>query len=85
MESTDTIFSNIDIDTPITSIIEDEFGRKRIVQNLSSIIKVKSKTNHPCYTIGIYGKWGEGKTSFLNMLEKEFESEKNIIVCRFNP
>lgn len=85
MESTDTIFSNIDIDTPITSIIEDEFGRKRIVQNLSSIIKIKSKTNHPCYTIGIYGKWGEGKTSFLNMLEKEFESEKNIIVCRFNP
>ena len=85
MKNLDALLSNVNIDTPILSMNEDEFGREKIVQNLSSIIRIKNRTVHPCYTIGIYGKWGEGKTSFLNMLERELAKEKNTVIIKFNP
>lgn len=72
-------------DSPINNLSEDLLGRERIVKSISETIKYKSETVHPCYTIGIYGKWGEGKTSVLNMVKGELEKEENINVVEFNP
>lgn len=72
----------------INSISEDTFGRSTLVDSLSSIIVDKSRQSHPCYTIGIYGTWGEGKTSVLNMLQEQILEkckEHNVHICRFNP
>src|SRR5690554_7527449 len=76
---------NIIPDTPKKSIKEDLFGRERIVNSIVETIKSRSTSEHDCYTIGIYGKWGEGKTSLLNMVCEKISDEDNIDVIRFNP
>ncbi|MFA7081163.1 MAG: P-loop NTPase fold protein [Bacteroidales bacterium] len=72
---------------PITKIEEDVFGRGEIVKNLTDYIHYRKDLYNPkCFTIGLYGKWGEGKTSILNMVESELLSKKdNIVLVRYNP
>src|SRR5262249_10955374 len=35
--------------------------------------------------IGIYGPWGDGKTSVLNLITRELQMEANVVAIRFNP
>ncbi|GGP06656.1 hypothetical protein GCM10010992_27440 [Cloacibacterium rupense] len=35
--------------------------------------------------IGLYGVWGEGKTSVLNMIQNDLEEKDDIFVVKFNP
>lgn len=37
----------------------------------------------PC-SIGIYGDWGSGKSSLMNMVEKNYEDDKDVLLIRFN-
>jgi len=77
-------------DRPIENFEEDILGRKSFAQQLGkSILAFDSKDN---FTIGLYGKWGSGKTSIINMTIKEIEnqaksvpSEKIPIIVRFEP
>lgn len=75
------------LDTPITSITDDRLGRKPMVKNIAAAILNRSKDTHSCYTIGIYGKWGEGKTSVLEMVCEQIEvnDNNNLEVIKFNP
>jgi len=40
---------------------------------------------HTGLVYGIDGPWGVGKTSFINLAEKQWESDNSVIVCRFEP
>ena len=43
---------------------------------------------HPCVVYGIYGKWGEGKTSILNFIEEQLcksGKDDDIAIAHFNP
>lgn len=41
---------------------------------------------HPGLVFGVDGPWGVGKTSFINLAERYWESEEDrAIVCRFEP
>lgn len=35
--------------------------------------------------VGIYGAWGDGKTSVLRMVENAFDGDENVVAIRFNP
>ena len=35
--------------------------------------------------IGIYGAWGDGKTSVLRLMEESFAACEDIVVINFNP
>lgn len=75
-------------ENPKKSIEEDSFGRKEIVKDLTNYISYRSNLDNPkCFTIGLYGKWGEGKTSILNMVESELlkKDKDNIVLVRYNP
>jgi hypothetical protein len=72
-------------DSPIQMGSEDQYGRIKLVNMLAHIINEKSKTHHRCFTIGIYGSWGEGKTSVLNLLKEKFNGIENVCQCSFNP
>ncbi len=74
-------------DTAISKVADDLFGRQSLVEMITQAIIQKSKTEHRCYTIGIYGKWGEGKTSVLNMVEAKLldNQHDDIIISKFNP
>lgn len=72
-------------DNPIQKGSEDQYGRINLVNKLAHIINEKSKAHHRCFTIGIYGAWGEGKTSVLNLLKEKFNGIENVYQCSFNP
>ena len=74
-------------ESPILTIEEDLLGRIPLVEMIANAILAKTQNNHDCYTIGIYGKWGEGKTSVLNMLKNYLLAHEgdNILISTFNP
>lgn len=75
-------------DAPIKRVKEDLLGRGHIVGKIVETIIARSKVNgNNCYALGIYGKWGEGKTSLLNMVCEQLREseEKNINIIHFNP
>ncbi|WP_181369503.1 KAP family P-loop NTPase fold protein [Flavobacterium album] len=75
---------------PINSEDEDVFNFSPYVKKIDKILQANSINSDPL-TIGIYGKWGEGKTSFLNLLAthlSEFKDDgtsKRILKYHFNP
>lgn len=76
--------------SPINNFNDDLFNFKHYADKVKRIIQLNSSNNEPL-TIGIYGKWGEGKTSFLNLLRDKIEhfdkdeNEKEYLAFDFNP
>ncbi|MEX6627172.1 KAP family P-loop NTPase fold protein [Tenacibaculum salmonis] len=68
----------------------DLFNFEHYAKKVQKIIQNNSNNSEPL-TIGIYGKWGEGKTSFLNLIDKGIDSgekekgQKGILKYHFNP
>lgn len=70
-------------DAPIGDPGEDRFQRAPFAQRIAdSIIDSKSRNT---MVIGIYGAWGEGKTSVLEMIEKQLAEKEEIVSLTFNP
>ena len=79
---------NIFQDTPLNDIHDDLFGRETLVELIVDSINDTVSSDHPCIVYGIYGKWGEGKTSLLNFVKNRLLSQgkqDNIILVEFNP
>lgn len=76
-------------DKPIKQFDEDVLGRASFAKNLATALtNLKGET----YTIGLYGKWGSGKTSIINMMLKELENQEEnknddekFIIIKFEP
>ena len=77
-------------DKPIEQFDEDLLGRATFAKQLAdSILSIDLSDS---FAIGIYGKWGTGKTSVLNLVQKEIEAKvareegnAKAIVMRFEP
>ena len=75
-------------DTPLNNIREDKFKREPIVELIVSSINQVVSTDHPCMVYGIYGKWGEGKTSLMNFVKERLLSQgkkDGMILVEYNP
>lgn len=77
-------------DKPIENIGADLLNRASFSEQLANAIL--SYTNTDNFTISICGKWGSGKTSILNMIEKhidkttsEYDENWKPIIIHFNP
>lgn len=80
-------------DDAINSFDDDLLNRESFVENLSS--SLLSWNDKKSLVIGLFGKWGSGKTSIINLLEKQLSSakeeksskdkKKSPIVINFNP
>lgn len=73
------IFSS---DKPVTSQGNDAFQRYFFSKRIAETIL--NRQNPDGLVIGLYGSWGEGKSSVLNFLETELKDEA-VLVIRFNP
>lgn len=77
-------------DQPIISKHEDLLNRTEFTKSLAqALLNYKLSDS---FTIGLYGKWGSGKTSVLNMvcenlneLSQEISEDERPIVMKFNP
>lgn len=71
-------------DLPITKSSEDKLNRGSFAENLAHVLLHSSFP--ASFTVGLYGSWGSGKTSLLNMVIEQVENESSdVIVLRFNP
>lgn len=51
---------------------------------VSSVVSIISNKNLlPC-TIGLYGDWGSGKSSLMQMIEAHFEENESVLTIKFN-
>lgn len=75
------ILKEINTDNPVSLLSEDKFQRYEYAKRVATII---STTKHDkSLVVGVFGKWGEGKTSILNFIKSELQT--NCIILEFNP
>lgn len=71
------------LDVPINQASQDLLGRNELAKEIADKIK-KVKTNDGSFSLGIESPWGNGKTSFINLLDENIKSSDTVIF-RFNP
>ncbi len=70
-------------DAPIRTPDQDLFRRWPFAQRVAQTIA--NRIDPSSIVIGIYGAWGEGKTSVLNFIETELRQSPRVVCFRFNP
>ena len=78
-----TMNDNYYSDKPISIKDEDKFQRYEFSKRIAQTIIDRKEED--CIVIGVYGAWGEGKTSVINFIEKELKASENTISIKFNP
>ena len=69
----------------------DQIGYDEYSEGLVEMIRsVGAKGEKGSFTIGVFGQWGQGKTSMLRQIEKKLneidtKDEKEILTVWFNP
>ncbi len=78
-------YRSLDADRAIQSSDDDRFGFEEIAKRLSQ--SVVSAAAQPGMVIAVEGKWGSGKSSLVNLLEQEIESDdnNNTSIVLFSP
>ena len=70
-------------DHPIGTKAEDRFNRWPFAQRIADTIARRDDPSG--LVLGIYGVWGDGKTSVLHLMEEAFQTYTDVIVVKFNP
>ncbi|MDR2038583.1 MAG: KAP family NTPase [Bacteroidales bacterium] len=70
-------------DRPAVKESEDKFQRYNFACRIAETI-TQTKSNDGI-VLGIYGSWGEGKTSIINFIDSELSKNNEIIRIKFNP
>lgn len=71
------------IDAPITSSEDDDLGRAPVAHDFAESIRELDASQG--LVVGILGPWGHGKSSFINLMREQFETEPALTVIDFNP
>ena len=70
-------------DGAISNIEEDIFDFKDDVRDI--VEEIKKLDSSKTWSIGINAPWGTGKTSFINLVEKEIKKDADYEIIKFNP
>jgi len=70
-------------DEPIKGSDQDILERGQPIDNVYN--EIKQFPIEDSFVYGLYGSWGTGKTSFINLLIEKLESNDRFIVINFNP
>ena len=70
-------------DQPIRSRAEDRFNRWPFASRIADTLARRADPSS--LVVGVYGVWGDGKTSVLRLMEEALEEPPNVVVVKFNP
>jgi KAP family P-loop domain len=70
-------------DEPIDGAAQDRFNRAPFAKRIADTIARRPDSSS--LVIGVFGPWGDGKTSVLKMMEEALEQYDDVVVIRFNP
>ena len=65
-------------DRPVTNPQDDHLGRADFAERLASLIIAAPQGS--TLRIGVYGEWGEGKTSVLQLMDRRFRESGHVCV-----
>ncbi|MGP5311964.1 KAP family P-loop NTPase fold protein [Psychrobacter faecalis] len=74
---------NYSSDAPVSTKDEDIFSRWKFSERVAQVIATRRDPSS--IVIGLYGKWGDGKTSVLNFIEQSLNANNGVICIKFNP
>lgn len=69
------------IDKPASAQSEDSFQRYEFAKRIAAIVATPKIDKS--LIVGLYGRWGEGKTTVMNFIQRELPPE--TVVVNFNP
>ena len=70
-------------DDPIRGKDEDRFNRWPFAQRVAETIALREDPSS--LVVGIYGVWGDGKTSTLHLMQEALRSYPHVVQVPFNP
>jgi predicted KAP-like P-loop ATPase len=70
-------------DKPVAAQPEDYFQRYEFARRIARVLA--ERRDSTSITLGVYGAWGEGKTSVMNFIAQELAAQSDTIVVPFNP
>lgn len=70
-------------DSPVYAVEEDKFSRWQFSKRIADVIA--NRNDPSSIVIGLYGAWGNGKTSVLNFIENALSNNEDVITIKFNP
>ena len=74
---------NYSSDAPVSTKDEDIFSRWKFSERVAQV--VANRRDPSSIVIGLYGRWGDGKTSVLNFIEQSLNTNNDVICIKFNP
>ncbi|WP_367105138.1 P-loop NTPase fold protein [uncultured Psychrobacter sp.] len=74
---------NYSSDAPVSTKDEDIFSRWKFSERVAQVIA--NRRDPSSIVIGLYGRWGDGKTSVLNFIEQSLNTNDDVICIKFNP
>lgn len=74
---------NYSSDAPVSTKDEDIFSRWKFSERVAQVIA--NRHDPSSIVIGLYGRWGDGKTSILNFIKESLDTNDNVICIKFNP
>lgn len=77
------ITENYSSDAPVSTKDEDIFSRWKFSERVAQVIA--NRRDPSSIVIGLYGRWGDGKTSVLNFIELSLNTDNDVICIKFNP
>jgi hypothetical protein len=81
-ESTGETLSSYETDAALSHANDDRLDRAPFVARMVDLLARPTKES---LVVGLYGRWGEGKSSVLNFVAEELARRDDIVVLRFNP
>jgi predicted KAP-like P-loop ATPase len=73
------------VENPIKSKKEDLLDRVDFTNKIAHAISEYQLGNNESLTIGLFGKWGSGKTSLINMITEDLKDKEDILIFKFEP
>lgn len=70
-------------DQPIRSKAQDRFNRWGFAERIAETLA--NRKDPSSIVIGIYGPWGDGKSSTLYLMEESLSQHSNVVRLKFNP
>jgi len=70
-------------DRPLVRKADDKLNRAPFADRVARVLR--GVPRGAGLVVGIYGPWGDGKTTILNMLRGDLESDEMTVVRDFNP